>query len=174
MRVPPGTNTRPTSDRVREALFSSVESAMGSLDGRRVLDLFAGSGALGLEAVSRGAGSAVMIEKDARAAATIRANVAELGIAGVRVVHNSVERVLAGSVPGDPFDLVLADPPYDLASSRLVDLLKLLAAGWLGADALVVVERDRRSESLTWPTGIESLRERRYGETMLWYGRHSP
>jgi 16S rRNA (guanine966-N2)-methyltransferase len=171
LRVPTGQQTRPTSDRVREALFSSLSSMLGSWQDCRVLDLYAGSGALGLEALSRGAARARMVESNPKAVASIRANVGALGVSGAAVVHNSVERVLAGAVPEDaPFDVVLADPPYSVESEQLSKLVAdLLAGGWLAANAIVAVERARRSAPLQWPGGIEAAQSRNYGETTIWY-----
>lgn len=175
LATPAGSGTRPTSDRVREALFSRTESLLGGLDGVAVLDLYAGSGALGLEALSRGAASAVLVESDRRAAAVLRSNVAALGLdATARVVADRVERLLTRSPVGagaGPVGLVLADPPYDLPADALREVLATGAqGGWLGADALLVVERPTRS-SWRFPTGVTPVGERRYGETTLWYGR---
>jgi 16S rRNA (guanine966-N2)-methyltransferase len=170
LKVPSGSGTRPTSDRVREALFSSLESMSGSLHGLRVLDLFAGSGALGLEAISRGAGYAMLVESDVSAVRMIRANVAAVGLGDVDVRAAPVGRVLASS-PDKPFDLVLADPPYAMGASEITGLLSALEAGWLAPDAVVVVERPARGEPVTWPAGLVAVRDRRYGETRLWYGR---
>ena len=175
IRTPTGDSTRPTSDRVREALFSSLEATLGSLTGLRFLDLYAGSGAIGLEARSRGAGVVTCVEQDRRTAALIRDNVATLGFTGVEVVAASVARTLAQS-PRAPYDVVFADPPYPLTEVALAGDLALLAApGWLAADALVVVERSSRGPEPTWPAGITPLpgrrRMRKYGETALWYGQ---
>lgn len=174
LSVPPGNRTRPTSDRVREALFSSLTATFGGgpggLGGLRVLDLYAGSGALGLEALSRGAEHCLLVESDARAAAVIRANVKAVGLPGAVVVASPVERVLTAP-PDAPYDVVLADPPYAMIDAELSGVLVSLAAGWLAPDAVVVVERDRRSAPVTWPDDIAPGRERRYGETVLWYGR---
>jgi 16S rRNA (guanine966-N2)-methyltransferase len=168
LRVPPGVTTRPTSDRVREALFSSLESSLGGFAGLHVLDLYAGSGALGLEALSRGAANVTLVESDARAVCAIRANLAALGLPGGVVVHDRVERFSAGETR---YDVVLADPPYSLASAQLSAVLGGLTRAALAPGALVVVERDRRSERFEWPDGLAGLRERAYGETVLWYGR---
>ncbi|HEY7594829.1 MAG TPA: 16S rRNA (guanine(966)-N(2))-methyltransferase RsmD [Actinophytocola sp.] len=159
----PKRGTRPTSDRVREALFSAVEAAM-DLDGARVLDLYAGTGALGLEALSRGAATAVLVESDASALAVLRKNVAAVGLPGAVVRPGRVSAVLAEACP-EPFDLVLADPPYALDPTA--DLAALVASGWLGPGSLVVVERARRSGPLTWPAGLVPGRIRRYGDTEL-------
>jgi 16S rRNA (guanine966-N2)-methyltransferase len=151
-------------------LFSSLESIFGSLNGLRVLDLFAGSGALGLEAISRGAGYAMLVESDPSAVGVIRANVATVGLREVEVREAPVRRVLA-SAPDKPFDLVLADPPYAMEPGEIANILSALAAGWLAPDAVVVVERPSRGEPVRWPSGLAALRDRRYGETRLWYGR---
>jgi 16S rRNA (guanine966-N2)-methyltransferase len=155
---------------VREALFSSLESIFGSLTGLRVLDLFAGSGALGLEAVSRGAGYAMLVESDPNAVRAIRANVAAVGLGEVDVRSVSVRRLLA-TPPDKPFDLVLADPPYAMESVEITDILNALATGWLAPDAVVVIERPSRGDPVRWPPGLVAVRDRRYGETTLWYGR---
>ena len=170
IRTPTGDSTRPTSDRVREALFSALEASLGSLAGLRFLDLYAGSGAIGLEARSRGAGVVTLVEQDRRTAALIRDNARTLGFGGVDVVVSSVSRVLAHP-PHAPYDVVFADPPYPLPADDLdADLASLAAHGWLAADAVVVVERGRRGDPPTWPEGLEGGREKRYGETVLWYG----
>lgn len=171
LRTPRGDRTRPTSDRVREALFSSVESWFGSWRGLRVLDLYAGSGALGLEAASRGAAQVTAVEHDRATARLVAANARTLGLGGVEVRGAAVGTVLAGQVPAPDrrFDLVLADPPYPLSEDDLGRDLAGLAR-WLRAGALVVLERSSRSPSPPWPPGIVPERSRRYGETMLWYG----
>ena len=155
LAVPP-TGTRPTSDRAREGLFSSL----GDLDGARFLDLYAGSGAVGLEALSRGASYVLLVEKDPRAAAVLRRNVEVVGLPGAEVRAASVS-----AVGETGFDVVFADPPYTAA----VDLEWLVARAIPGG--VVVVERSSRDAPLEWPPGVEPLRERRYGEGTLWYGR---
>ncbi len=168
LQVPPGRDTRPTSDRVREALFSRLEHE-GWLDATRVLDLYAGSGALGLEAVSRGARAAVLVEEGKAAAGTIRRNVAASGLAGLTVVAARVERVLARP-PEQPFDLVLADPPYPLDDAGLAAILELLVDNdWLARRAALVVERASRSPRPAWPAGVNGSGDRSYGETRLWF-----
>lgn len=167
--APRGDGTRPTSDRVREALFASVTAELGTLSGTRVLDLYAGSGALGLEALSRGAAHALLIESDRRAASVIRDNVAALGFTGAQVAQQRVEPVLARRPP-HPYNLLFADPPYAVPEGEVHTALAL-ATEWLVAGALVVVERSARDAPLTWPPGFHSLRVRRYGDTALWYGR---
>ncbi|MGH8774969.1 MAG: 16S rRNA (guanine(966)-N(2))-methyltransferase RsmD [Jiangellaceae bacterium] len=170
LAVPPGQGTRPTSDRVREALFSALESTFGAFAGLRVLDLYAGSGALGLEALSRGAAHVLLVESDARAARTIRSNLSAVGQRGGQVLNTSVGSALS-TPPAEPYDLVFADPPYALPVSRLHAALTHLVDGWLSDRAVVVVERSSRDTPLTWPDGLTSQRERQYGETVLWYGR---
>lgn len=166
--TPAGRDTRPTSDRVREALFSSVESR-GVLAGARVLDLYAGSGALGLEAASRGAKAVLLVESDRGAASVVRRNAASLGLAGVRVRTGAVERVVR-TAPDQGYDVILVDPPYGLAEAALEAVLAALAdSGWLAPGALLVVERSARSPEPVWPQGVEPEGGRTYGETALWY-----
>jgi 16S rRNA (guanine966-N2)-methyltransferase len=170
IQAPPGSATRPTSDRVREALFSRLEH-LDVLQGARVLDLYAGSGALGLEAASRGAAAVVLVEQARPAAAVIRRNAASLAdvLQGVRVRAEPVERALAAAPqPQDRFDLVLLDPPYDLAGPELARILGALAApGWLTAGAAVVVERSAAAGPPTLPDGWRVAWERLYGDTLV-------
>ncbi|MFJ2031899.1 16S rRNA (guanine(966)-N(2))-methyltransferase RsmD [Streptosporangium sp. NPDC087985] len=171
LAVPPGRGTRPTSDRAREGIFSTVGSLLGSLDGARVLDLYAGSGAVGLEALSRGAAHALLVESDAKAVRTIRANIATLGLPGARLAADRVERVLERGAEG-PYDLVFADPPYAVTDEAVDAMLgQLRDRGWLAEDALIAVERESRGNDLVWPAGYEEERVRRYGEASVWYGR---
>ncbi|GGD17487.1 16S rRNA (guanine(966)-N(2))-methyltransferase RsmD [Nocardioides daphniae] len=170
LATPRGQATRPTSDRVREALFSAVESWCGSLHGLRFLDLYAGSGAVGLEAWSRGAGVVTFVEQDRRTAALVQSNARDLGFAKADIRSASVSAVLATS-PAAPYDVVFSDPPYPLEPERVdADLAALVRHGWLVPGALVVVERGVRSPSPTWPDGLVGRREKKYGETVLWYG----
>jgi 16S rRNA (guanine966-N2)-methyltransferase len=168
--TPPGSATRPTSDRVREALFSRLEH-LDVVHQARVLDLYAGSGALGLESASRGAASVLLVESDWAAVAVIRKNIAELGLAGVTVSADTVERaLLAGPAQDASCNLVLADPPYDVTEQALGDVLALLVTHeWLSEDAFVVVERSARSPEPRWPQGLEGAGERRYGDTKMWF-----
>jgi 16S rRNA (guanine966-N2)-methyltransferase len=170
--VPAGRDVRPTSDRAREALFGTLGSML-DLDGARVLDLYAGSGAVGLEALSRGAGRALLVESDARAAAAITANLAALGLADrATVVRDRVDRLLPAGPGSDPYDLVFADPPYALPDAEVEAMLTGLAEhGWLAAGAVVVVERSSRGGGPAWPASLRPTKQRRYGEGMLWYGR---
>ena len=170
LRVPPA-GTRPTSDRVREAAFGVLASELGrsgdaaeQLAGCAFLDLYAGSGAVALEAASRGAMPVVAVEQERRAAEVIRRNVRDTGL-GVRVAATTVEKYLAG--PPTPFDICWLDPPYRLANTAVEAALTRLAEGWLASGAIVVVERARRGEPFTWPDRLGDRWERRYGETTL-------
>lgn len=164
----PTSGTRPTSDRVRESLFSSLD-ALGPFD--RVLDLYAGSGALGLEAVSRWGAHATFVESDRRSADVIRRNAAAIGSAPrADVVVSTVQRWLDTAL-AVPFALVLIDPPYLLSDDELGRALYALAQGWLQPEALVVVERSARSPQPAWPDSVVPYRMKRYGDTALWYGR---
>ncbi len=172
LAVPPGTGTRPTSDRAREGLFSTWQALLGPLDGLRVLDLYGGSGAVGLEALSRGAGHALLVEADARAARVIRRNARALGLPGAEVRAARAEQVVAGPPPPDPYDVAFLDPPYEVADAAVGEILVTLRThDWLSPDALVTVERSTRGGGFPWPDGFEGLRARRYGEGTLWYGR---
>ncbi|MEV4542419.1 16S rRNA (guanine(966)-N(2))-methyltransferase RsmD [Micromonospora echinaurantiaca] len=172
--APPGAGTRPTSDRVREALFSAVQAEV-DLTGARFADLYAGSGAVGLEALSRGAGHVLLVESDPRAARVIRENVAALHAApAARLVTGKVGTVLAAGPDGDPYDVVFADPPYAVPDADVTAMIAALVdGGWLAPDALVVVERSSRTGPVEWVPGVTGERSRRYGETTLWYGRRS-
>ena len=167
---------------------------LGSLDGARVLDLYAGSGAVGLEALSRGAEHVLLVEHGARAARVIRENIEAIGLPGAVLAADRVERVLArGPAPagaqdapagaqdatagaqddteGGRYDVVFADPPYALADAAVSQVLSLLAGqGWLAPGALVIVERATRSGPVSWPDGFVPDRARRYGEATFWYG----
>jgi len=161
LHAPVGPGTRPTADRTRETLFSMLASRLGSFEGLRVADLYAGSGALGLEALSRGAAHATFVETDQRALAAIRANVANLK-AGDRA---DIRPLSAASLPpAQPFDLVFADPPYAPGSgTAVVDAVR--AAGWLAAGGWLAIETDAREpvDAGEWP--IEA--DRRVGRARL-------
>lgn len=172
--MPAGPEIRPTSDRVREAMFSTIESIRRGLGGARVLDLYAGSGAVGLEALSRGAAHALLVEGDQRAARVIRANVKSLGLGGADLVVGRAEGVLASPPGRPPYDVVVADPPYATRDAELCRVLETADAnGWLAADVILAVERSSRGGEFTWPPGFVAERSRRYGETVLWYGRRA-
>lgn len=171
----PPSGTRPTSDRVRESLFAALEAA-DALDGARVADLYAGTGALGLEAISRGAASADLVEQAAAAEKLTRANAARVLKAmggGVPATAVRVHRLSVGAyvaAPRGPFDLVFLDPPYDLGDSELARVLSALEPS-LAPDALVVVERASRSADPQVPAEWISERTKRYGDTAVWWYR---
>jgi 16S rRNA (guanine966-N2)-methyltransferase len=171
LAVPPS-GVRPTGDRAREGLFNSLGTLL-DLEGARVLDLYAGSGALGLEALSRGAAEVVFVESGPRVLPVLRRNLATVGLPGGRVVAGSVATVVGGRAPAR-FDLVLADPPYATPAEEVQAVLRALVAGeWLAENAVVVVERSSREPPWEWPTPLAGLRDRRYGEAVLRYG-HCP
>jgi 16S rRNA (guanine966-N2)-methyltransferase len=182
LSVPAGRGTRPTADRAREGLFATMLAIRGPLDGARVLDLYAGSGAVGLEALSRGASDVLLVESDPRAARVIRRNIETVRLPGVRLLADRVERVLARGPGADqPRDLVFADPPYAAPDEEVRRVLTALRGasshhgssshgGWLAPGALVVVERATRSGPFDWPAGYAPERSRGYGEATLWYG----
>jgi 16S rRNA (guanine966-N2)-methyltransferase len=173
LRTPTGDATRPTADRVREALFSALEAELGSLQGLRFLDLYAGSGAVGLEAASRGAVAVTAVESDQRTARLVAANATALGF-DIDVRARSVSATLATS-PGSAYDVVFLDPPYPVATEDVTGVLALLVAnGWVSPDGVVVVERSARSVAPAWPEGLELRRNKKYGETVLWYLRRHP
>ncbi|MGW5971501.1 16S rRNA (guanine(966)-N(2))-methyltransferase RsmD [Streptomyces sp. NPDC055186] len=172
--VPPGNGTRPTSDRAREGLFSTWQALLGGpLEGERVLDLYAGSGAVGLEALSRGAGHALLVEADARAVRTVRENIRALGLPGADIRPGKAEQVVRTPPPATgPYDLVFLDPPYSVSDDDLREiLLTLRSGGWLAEEAVVTVERSTRGGEFGWPPGFDAIRARRYGEGTFWYGR---
>lgn len=170
LRVP-SSATRPTTDRAREGLFSSLASLVGDLAGIRFLDLYAGSGAVGLEALSRGAAHALFVESAPKAVKVLRDNVAALRLEGAEVRAEPVERLAASPAPWG-YDVVFADPPYALASADLARVLERLgAAGWLAPGGLLVVERASRDASWSGLPAVEPVKARRYGEATLWYGR---
>jgi 16S rRNA (guanine966-N2)-methyltransferase len=188
LAVPDGRETRPTSDRAREGLFATVASIVGPLTGTRVLDLYAGSGAVGLEALSRGAEHVLLVESGARATAVIRQNIEAIGLPGATLIADRVERVLARGpeqtalrpeqtargpeqAASGRYDVAFADPPYAMANAEISRVLSLLAEeGWLAPDALVIVERATRSGPVRWPDGFVPDRARKYGEATFWYG----
>lgn len=162
LQAPPGSRTRPTADRVRETLFSMLTSRLGTFEELRVADLYAGSGALGLEAISRGASHASFVEADSKAAAAIRANAEALHIADrVRIVPGS-----ALALPKvQPFDLILADPPYAPGSGTDV-VQSVAAAGWLAPGGWMAVETER-GEEVRAPAGWALEAERDVGRARL-------
>lgn len=176
LATPRGSATRPTSDRVREALFS-ILVARDLIAGARVLDLYAGSGALGLEAASRGAATVTLVEEHRATARLIASNATALGLPAdvvTATVRGFAERagIRAASTGagGTAYDLVFADPPYPLAEADLAgDLAALVAGGVVAPGATLVIERSSRSPEPSWPAGLIATGERRYGETTLWF-----
>ena len=174
LRVP-RSGTRPTSDRVREGIFSSLESEDAIADAR-VLDLYAGSGALGLEAMSRGARSAILVDRAPDSTAVLKANAALVGTAvdapagAIRALRQSVSAFLAAE--HEAFDLAFLDPPYDLSDEELAGNLAALVP-LLAEHAIVVVERSTRSAEPRWPEGLVLLRQRTYGDTAVSIARRS-
>ena len=169
LTTPPGRDTRPTSDRVREALFSILEARggkgadAGALDGARVLDLFAGSGALGLEALSRGAASAVFVDSSRSAVEAVRANLAALGLAAAVHRRDAAAALRDAAARGDAYDLVFLDPPYRSAAGLTAQLREALPAV-LAPGARVVAESDRR---VPLDLGLAVTDARRYGDTLI-------
>ncbi len=171
LRAPRGTATRPTTDRVREALFS----VLGDVSGARVLDLYAGSGALGIEALSRGAAHAVFVETSRAALAAIRANIAALDLdARTQVVATPVERAATAVAARAPFDLVLCDPPWPALDRALRALERLLAPGVLAVDARVVVEHPAGRAVDVSGGQVEEVDQRRWGDTAVTLFRAAP
>ena len=175
----PVRGTRPTSDRVREALFSAVTSMLAEQGTGwhevHVIDCYAGSGALGLEALSRGAASVVLIESQASAADVIRGNIAALGLSGASVICATVRTVTGRQKAGLPASLILVDPPYEIGAAAIAEELRGLdEGGWIDLGAIGVVERPRADETSPFPPEWSFIRQRSYGDTVLWYGqRHS-
>jgi 16S rRNA (guanine966-N2)-methyltransferase len=179
--MPTGDRARPTTDRVREALFSAIAAWAGtaaapvekSLDGLALCDLYAGSGAVGLEAASRGARRVLLVERDPRTAQLSKRNAEGLRMT-VEIVVSPVEQVLRKS-PAQPFDVVFADPPYELDSSTVsAQIERLVGNAWVGDGSLVVLERSRRSPKLVWPAVVTKRWTRAYGETILAFGSLDP
>lgn len=170
--VPTGRSTRPTSDWAREGLFNTLSTCV-DLPGARVADLYAGSGAVGLEALSRGASHVLLVDRGPAAVRALRRNVAALGLAGAEIVQASVSRVVQNT-SSDPYEVIFLDPPYAMSDIELREVLARLHGGaWLAVDGVCVVERSHRSGPVTWPDGLCALRDRRYGEGVLWYGIRS-
>jgi len=179
--TPPGGHTRPTTDRVREALFSAIAAWAGtaaaraeqSLDGLAFCDLYAGSGAVGLEAASRGARPVLLVERDPRTAQLTKDNAKALGLE-VDIVLTSVEQLLRRP-PARPFDVVFADPPYEMETLIVsAQLEQLVVNEWVGPNSLIVIERSRRTADLVWPETAAHRWTRAYGETILSFGSLEP
>jgi 16S rRNA (guanine966-N2)-methyltransferase len=164
--VVPSRGTRPTTDRVRESLFNILTARL-DLTGLAVLDLYAGSGALGLEALSRGATSALFVESDPRTAAVIARNIEALGLPGATLRRGAVVAVVAGGTTS-AVDLVFADPPYDVETAEIHAVVLALAThGWLRSGTVAVIERAAASAPLAWPESWTAWPQRVYGDTRL-------
>ena len=167
LKAPPGRTTRPTSDRVKEALFAML----GDVEGARVMDLFAGSGALGIEALSRGARRAVFVERDSHAVRVLAENLVLLGLEGERAEIRRADAVaaLARAREGEEtYDLMLIDPPYQMAG-EMREVLAEVVPPLLSGGARVAIESDRRAPL---ELGLEVERRRRYGDTCITIHRH--
>jgi 16S rRNA (guanine966-N2)-methyltransferase len=164
--APPGTDTRPTTDRVREALFSGLASRLGTdLGGASVLDAFAGSGALGLEALSRGASHATFVERERRALEALESNVAALGVSdSSRVLRTDAFALPRHPIPGQPFSLLLLDPPYRIPSAEVGALILGLARSGALAPGCVVTWEHSSAADVVWPEGFSAVSSKRYGD----------
>lgn len=168
----PASGVRPTSDRVREAIFSTLGHELGTWRGVHVLDLFAGSGGLGLEAVSRGAAAAVFVERDRRVAAVLRRNIVSLGCDTCDVVVADVRSLPRPAAEQAPAALVLADPPYSTRPERLAPALRrAVVSGWVRPGATFVVETDGGHDEAPFPAEVSVTARKDYGGTRVWYGR---
>ena len=174
LAVPEGGTIRPTSDRVREALFNILSHGIEdfALDGVRVLDLFAGTGALGIEALSRGASFCLFIEEDATARGLVRRNVEALGLTGQARIYRRDATRLGPALPRERFDLLLADPPYGKGLGELA-IASAASGGWLQPGAVVVLE-ERADAAGAWPDGLTPLDDRRWGDTAVHIARWLP
>lgn len=170
------TSTRPTSDRAREALFSTLTSEFGDFLGLNVLDLFAGSGAIGLEALSRGASIVHAVEKDDNACKSISVNSAAVEKAqtpGKFHLFSMSAQKFAENSPEVKYHIIYIDPPYDYPNSELTTLLeKLDENGFMAAESLVAVERATKTDPVNWPAGYEPIREKTYGQATIYYANH--
>jgi 16S rRNA (guanine966-N2)-methyltransferase len=171
--ISPSGATRPTSDRAREALFSTLESEFGSINDLTVLDLYCGSGAVGAEALSRGAAVVYAVDNDEKATSVTRQNFALLenisGIGTTSVITSSVGKFL-DKTSELKFDVVFLDPPYDLPNNEIEKTLSsLVKNGFLKPSAVVAIERDSKSKRLNWPLGLKELKERKYGAATIFY-----
>ena len=171
--ISPSGATRPTSDRAREALFSTLESEFGSINDLNVLDLYCGSGAVGAEALSRGAAVVYAVDNDEKATNVTRQNFALLenisGVGTTSVITSSVGKFL-DKTSELKFDVVFLDPPYDLPNNEIEKTLSsLVKNGFLKSSAVVAIERDSKSKRLNWPLGLKELKERKYGAATIFY-----
>lgn len=171
IEAPAGERTRPTPDRVREAVFASVGTYL-TLEGARILDLYCGSGAMAFEGLSRGAGRATLVDRSRAALSVSQRNQRTLGLAGESTVVSADVTDWLTTAPSSRYDLVYLDPPY--ARPVEPDLRALVDRGWLTDGAVVGVERATRTSEVEWPTGLDPLRKRVYGDTTVHYARFAP
>lgn len=164
LATPPGSNTRPTSDRVRESIFTKLAHE-NIIEDAVVLDLFAGAGTLALEALSRGAKKAVLVDSSAQAVSCIQRNI-DLVEADARVIAADAAELLRRD-SAEQYNLVFYDPPYDYPSGKVERDMKNLLQGWLRPDALVVVEQSARAATVQWPTPFSDVQVKEYGETRV-------
>ncbi len=173
----PPSITRPTSDRAREGLFSSLISTFGTLDGLHFLDLFAGSGAVGVEALSRGAGLVESIESNSESAQVCEKNF-ELLLnqpnLGKFKVHETTTFEYINHLANKQFDIIFLDPPYDVTNIEIEKILKkILSNNLLGKFGVIAIERDAKGAVFTWPTGFQEVKVRSYGQGAIHYGSHA-
>jgi 16S rRNA (guanine966-N2)-methyltransferase len=171
-------STRPTSDRAREGLFSSLLSEFGDFLGLHVLDLFGGSGAIGLEALSRGASLVHIVEKDVDAQKTIENNLELVNknkpVGKFHLYSMSAQRFVSDP-PKEKYHIVYVDPPFDFSDSEVEEILSKLYSGqFLKDDALIAVERTSKRSNFSWPLGFSAVRERNYGQATIFYGNYTP
>ena len=173
----PPSITRPTSDRAREGLFSSLISTFGTLDGLYFLDLFAGSGAVGVEALSRGAGLVESIEGNSESAQVCEKNFALLlnqPNLGKFKVHQTTTFEYINHLANKQFDIIFLDPPYDVTNIEIEKILKkILSNNLLGKFGVIAIERDAKGAAFTWPIGLQEVKVRSYGQGAIHYGSHA-
>ena len=167
-------STRPTSDRAREALFSTLTSEFGEFDGLYILDLYAGTGAIALEALSRGAAIVHAVEKDDAAAKAITSNYENMRSAPCpgtfHLYSMSVHRFLQEKA-AHPYHFIYIDPPYEVDDIDVIEtLIQLRDGGYLHPQALIAIERNSRVKEISWPEGLEEVREKKYGQATIFYG----
>jgi 16S rRNA (guanine966-N2)-methyltransferase len=173
----PPSITRPTSDRAREGLFSSLISTFGTLDGLHFLDLFAGSGAVGVEALSRGAGLVESIESNSESAQVCEKNFGLLlnqPNLGKFKVHETSTFEYINHLANKQFEIIFLDPPYEVANIEIEKILrKILSGNLLGKFGVIAIERDAKAAAFTWPDGLQEVKVRSYGQGAIHYGTHS-
>ena len=167
-------STRPTSDRAREALFSTLTSEFGEFDGLHILDLYAGTGAIALEALSRGAALVHAVEKDDSAAKAITSNWENLKSASCPGIFHlysmNVHRFLEDKA-AQPYHFIYIDPPYDVEDVDVIEtLIQLRDGGFIDQQALIAIERNSRVKEISWPEGLEEIRQKKYGQATIFYG----